>query len=176
MSKEELGDFLCDIAGRCELCELRELCSKKYPKGYSDWLEDTYNGDITKGFHTPENSISGEIHDYFGEYIPLGKNKKVNWIEKALDRMERKIIELEKENNIMSNTTDFEKVLGKKNVNVGEAIMDKREDLCKSLNEQLSDMYKKFSQWISEIQIAMNSIKELDEALVEMQKTNNTDK
>ena len=37
-------------------------------------------------------------------------------------------------------------------------------------------MYKKFSQWISEIQIAMNSIKELDDALVEMQKTNNTAK
>ena len=100
----------------------------------------------------------------------------MNWIEKALDRMERKIIELEKENNIMNNATNFEKVLGKKNANVGEAIIDKREDLCKSLNEQLSDMYKKFSQWISEIQIAMNSIKELDDALVEMQKTNNTDK
>ena len=32
MSKEELGDFLCSIAGRCKLCELRELCGKKYPK------------------------------------------------------------------------------------------------------------------------------------------------
>ena len=78
--------------------------------------------------------------------------------------------------NSIDNTTDFEKVLGKKNANVGEAIIDKREDLCKSLNEQLSDMYKKFSQWISEIQIAMNFLKELDDALVEMQKTNNTDK
>ena len=78
--------------------------------------------------------------------------------------------------NSIDNTTDFEKVLGKKNANVGEAIIDKREDLCKSLNEQLSDMYKKFSQWISEIQIAMNFLKELDDALVEMQKTNNTAK
>ena len=90
MSKEELGDFLCSIAGRCKLCELRELCGKKYPKGYPDWLEDTYSGDITKGFYTPENSLSGEIHDYFGRYVPLGKttikSMIFDLIEKAQNR------------------------------------------------------------------------------------------
>ena len=78
--------------------------------------------------------------------------------------------------NSIDNTTDFEKVLGKKNANVGEAIMNNKANLGKSLKEQLTDACDKFSKWISESQSVMNSIKELDEALVEMQKTNNTDK
>ena len=80
----------------------------------------------------------------------------------------------------MSNTTDFEKVLGKKNANLGEAIMNNKANLGKSLKEQLTDAYDKFSKWISESQSVMNSIKnikdaieeinEIDNALVELQK------
>lgn len=104
----------------------------------------------------------------------------MNWIEKALDRMERKIIELEKENNIMNNTTNFEKTLGKQNANVGEAIMNNKANLGKSLKEQLTDACDKLSKWISESQIILNllknvketanTLKELDDALVELQK------
>ena len=96
MSKDELGDFLCSISGICNLCELRELCGEKYPRGYHDWLEDTYSEDITKVFYTPKNSLGGEIHDRFGEYVPLGENKSLNWIEKKLEQVKRKIIELER--------------------------------------------------------------------------------
>ena len=80
----------------------------------------------------------------------------------------------------MSNTTNFDKTLGKKNVNVGEAIMNSKADLGKSLKEQLTDACDKFSKWISESQSVMNSIKnikdaieeinEIDNALVELQK------
>ena len=42
----------------------------------------------------------------------------------------------------MSNTTNFDKTLGKKNVNVGEAIMNCKADLGKSLKEQLIDVYR----------------------------------
>ena len=80
----------------------------------------------------------------------------------------------------MSNTTNFEKTLGKQNVNAGETIMNSKADLGKSLKEQLTDAYDKFSKWISESQSVMNSLRnvkaaieeinELDDALVELQK------
>ena len=82
--------------------------------------------------------------------------------------------------NSIDNTTDFEKVLGKQNANVGEAIMDNKANLGKSLKEQLTDACDKFSKWISESQSVMDSIKniksaieeinEIDDALVELQK------
>ena len=80
----------------------------------------------------------------------------------------------------MSNTTNFNKTLGKKNANVGEEIMNNKANLGKSLKEQLTDACDKFSKWISESQSVMNSIKnikdaieeinEIDNALVELQK------
>ena len=80
----------------------------------------------------------------------------------------------------MSNATNFDKTLGKKNVNVGEAIMNGKADLGKSLKEQLTDACDKFSKWISESQSVMNSLRnvkaaieeinEIDDALVELQK------
>ena len=56
----------------------------------------------------------------------------------------------------MSNAIDFEKVLGKKNANVGEAIMNNKANLGKSLKEQLADACDKFSKWISESQSVIN--------------------
>lgn len=83
----------------------------------------------------------------------------------------------------MSNTTDFEKVLGKKNANLGEAIMNNKANLGKSLKEQLTDAYDKFSKWNSESQIILNllknvketanTLKELDDAPVELLKVTN---
>lgn len=103
----------------------------------------------------------------------------VHVVDKMLQETMRKY-ELEKENNNMNNTTNFEKTLGKQNANVGEAIMNNKANLGKSLKEQLTDACDKFSKWISESQSVMNSIKniksaieeinEIDDALVELQK------
>ena len=73
----------------------------------------------------------------------------------------------------MSNTTDFEKVLGKKNANLGEAIMNNKANLGKSLKEQLTDAYDKFSKWIFESQSVMNSIKNIKDAIEEINEIKN---
>ena len=89
-------------------------------------------------------------------------------------------ITLEKEKEIMGNNTDFEKALGKKNANVGEAIVNARADLGKSLKDSLADACDKFSQWMeasqvvlkafNEAKVGIEAMKELDNTMVEMQK------
>lgn len=84
----------------------------------------------------------------------------------------------------MSNTTNFEKALGKKNANMGEAIVNARADLGKNLKDSLTDAYDKFSQWMSASQSVLEAFKnakesieaieELDNAMVELTKV--TDK
>ena len=91
--------------------------------------------------------------------------------------------ELKKENKSMSNTTNFEKVLGKKNANMGEAMVNVREDLGKSLKELLVDAYDKFSRWmetsqsiLEELKSAKESIEiieELDNVMAELTKVSN---
>lgn len=86
----------------------------------------------------------------------------------------------QKENKSMSNTTNFEKVLGKKNANVGEAIVNAKADLGKSLKDSLVDVCDKFAQWteanqivleaFNDMKVCVETIKELDNTMVEMQK------
>lgn len=83
----------------------------------------------------------------------------------------------------MSNTTNFEKTLGKKNANMGEAIVNARADLGKSLKDSLADACDKFSQWMSASQSVLEAFKsakesieaieELDNAMVELTKVSN---
>lgn len=81
---------------------------------------------------------------------------------------------LEKENRDMSNTTNFEKALGKKNANVGEAIANTREDLGKQFVNSLIDACKKFTLWMEASQCvlkALNTLKENEEITKELDKT-----
>lgn len=90
---------------------------------------------------------------------------------------------LEKENKDMSNTTNFEKALGKKNANMGEAIVNARADLGKSLKDSLTDACDKFSQWIPTSQSVLEAFKsakesieaieELDNVIAELTKVSN---
>lgn len=73
--------------------------------------------------------------------------------------------ELEKENKNMSNTTNFEKTLGKKNANVGDAIENARTDLNKSLKETFTDAFTRFSQWMSASQVVLEAFKSVKESI-----------
>lgn len=80
----------------------------------------------------------------------------------------------------MNNTSDFEKVLGKKNANVGEAIANSKAELGDNLKELLADVYNRFSEWINTGQIileafknvkeTLETIKEINDFVVELQK------
>ena len=83
-------------------------------------------------------------------------------------------ITLEKENKIMSNTTNFEKVLGKKNANMGEAMVNVREDLEKSLKELLVDAYDKFSRWMETSQSILEELKSAKESIEAIEELDNT--
>ena len=99
-------------------------------------------------------------------------------------RETNKKYESEKEKTIMSNTTNFEKALGKKNANVGEAIANTREDLGKQFANSLIDACKRFTLWMETSQCVLKALntlkendkvtKELDETMVELTKV--TDK
>lgn len=57
LPQNRLAQFLCDISN-CETCEIRDRCGSKYPSGFYDWLEDTYNGnDITEEFCTSKYAL-----------------------------------------------------------------------------------------------------------------------
>ena len=84
----------------------------------------------------------------------------------------------------MSNTTNFEKALGKKNANMGEAIANTREDLGKQFANSLIDACKRFTLWMEASQCVLKALntlkenegisKELDETMIELTKV--TDK
>ena len=80
----------------------------------------------------------------------------------------------EKENKSMSNTTNFEKVLGKKNANMGEAIVNVRADLGKSLKELLVDAYDKFSRWMETSQSILEELKSAKESIEAIEELDNT--
>lgn len=80
----------------------------------------------------------------------------------------------------MDNTTNFEKLLGKKNANIGEAIVNSKTKLGNDFKEKLTDTYNKFSEWITTGQIileafknmkeTLETIKEINDSVVELQK------
>lgn len=90
----------------------------------------------------------------------------------------------EKENKSMGNTENFEKVLGKKNANVGKATVNAKADLGKSLKDTLADACSKFIEWMEASQVVLEAfdnmkemvktMEDLDNSIVELQKV--TDK
>lgn len=109
------------------------------------------------------------------EDIYRDRTQYVKEMETYLENLKK-----QKENKNMSNTENFEKVLGKKNANVGEAIVNAKADLGKSLKDSLVDASDKFVQWMEASHVvleAFNNMKEmvktmedLDNSMVELQK------
>ena len=149
------------------------IFNKLYEKGdiYKDYYEGLYCTPC-ESFWTSKDLIDGCCPDCHREVKKVKEEAYFFKLSKYEDRI-RKLLD----NKDYIGKYDL---LDKRYANLGEAIMNNKANLGKSLKEQLTDAYDKFSKWIFESQSVMNSIKnikdaieeinEIDDALVELQK------